>query len=83
MASSHKQGMATLICREARNDLHILMLLDLLILWFWSRFQAKCTAAFSPAWAKLASSCQQTLSIGVAHPHAVDCATGGRSWSVV
>ena len=29
MASSHKQGMATLICREARNDLHILTLLDL------------------------------------------------------
>ena len=29
MASSHKQGMATLICREARNDLHILTVLDL------------------------------------------------------
>src|SRR4029077_2422584 len=29
MASSHKQGMATLICREARNDLHFLTLLDL------------------------------------------------------
>ena len=29
MASSHKQGVATLICREARNDLHILMLFDL------------------------------------------------------
>jgi hypothetical protein len=29
MASSHEQGVATLICREPRNHLHILTLLDL------------------------------------------------------